>query len=239
MREYILEECTLYDYLQINGKDVYIFESHNMALPVWGTYSNRLNTNFNLVTFDSHTDTRPPFCAEVIDKTGRYDESNRECVEREILEGKYFEKENFCFEDVFKIACQYLKNDEHILTASYFGYIKSYTVICDLDEFEAEGYEREDLNSGYNASYYVRRQQSEIEYNDIETPLILDFDLDYFINNECIDNNFKESIVPLIEKATVITIAKEEEYFNSCKEQDGYTCEDVLQDVLKMIRDSL
>ena len=31
----------------------------------------------------------------------------------------------------------------------------------------------------------------------------------------------------------------EEEYFNLCKEQDGYTCEDALQDVLKMIKDSL
>lgn len=69
MGNYVLEECSMYTHLQIKNKDVYIFETHNMALPVWGTYSGKYQTEFNLVTFDSHTDTRTPFTAEVISRS--------------------------------------------------------------------------------------------------------------------------------------------------------------------------
>ena len=44
MEKYTLEDCSMYTHLQIKNKDVYIFEAHNMALPVWGTYSDRYQT---------------------------------------------------------------------------------------------------------------------------------------------------------------------------------------------------
>ncbi len=239
MGNYSLEECSSYTYLQIKDKDVYIFETHNMALPVWGTYSSRYQTEFNLFTFDYHTDTRTPFTAEVVSRSNDFDVNPKHHIVKDILKGKHYKKDEFRFEDVYKIAFQYVKNDEHILTADYFGYIKSYNVICDLDDFEAKTYENEDRIRGYDAKYYVREQQNEINYDDIEMPVILDFDLDYFINDKCINYKFKKTIAPLVKKASVITIAKEPEYFNQCKMQNDYTNEKALYDLVLMLEQIL
>ncbi|MBE5893378.1 MAG: hypothetical protein E7286_08340 [Lachnospiraceae bacterium] len=239
MEKYTLEDCSMYTHLQIKNKDVYIFEAHNMALPVWGTYSDRYQTEFNLITFDSHTDTRTPFTAEVISRSNDFEVSPKHPVVKDILKGKHYKKDEFCFEDVFKIALQYVRNDEHILTADYFGYIKSYNVICDLDDFEAKGYESDDRVRGYDAKYFVREQQSKINYNDIELPIILDFDLDYFIHDNCINEELKKAIAPLVKNATLITIAKEPEYFEQCKMQNDYTNKKALEDLLLMIEQVL
>ena len=238
MGHYNLEECSLYSYIQIANKDIYIFDSHNMALPVWGTYSSRNNAEFNLVTFDSHTDTRPAFATEILNRTDFHFESERR-IAKEILKGKHYRTDDFDFEDVFKISCNYVMNDEHIMTAEYFGYIKSYYIICDLDAFEAKSYERDDQVSGYSAQYFTREQQSQIKYEDIDMPLILDFDLDYFISDNCIDDKFVQAITPLVKNATVITIAREPEYFEKCKKQQSYTCEKAQKDVLMMIEQIL
>ena len=239
MGNYVIEECSMYTHLQIKNKDVYIFETHNMALPVWGTYSGKYQTEFNLVTFDSHTDTRTPFTAEVISRSNDFEVSPNHPVVKDILKGKHYKKEKFCFEDVLKIALQYVRNDEHILTADYFGYIKSYKVICDLDASEAQGYESDDQVRGYDAKYFIREQQSKINYKDIEIPIILDFDLDYFVHENCISEELKKAITPLVKKSSVITIAKEPEYFEQCKIQNDYTCEKALEDLLLMLEQIL
>ncbi|MBR7112068.1 MAG: UPF0489 family protein [Clostridia bacterium] len=54
------EECYLNSQI-ISGKYVYVFEKHNMALPIWGMIANKLNRPLNLLTFDAHTDTLPAF----------------------------------------------------------------------------------------------------------------------------------------------------------------------------------
>lgn len=235
MNEYILENCSVYEYLQIKGKDVYIFDSHNMALPVWGTYSNRMNTAFTLVTFDSHTDTRPPFTAEII--ANSYDNNIRisHPIVKEILKGKKYKRDAFLFEDVFKIAYQNLQNDEHIQTAEFFEYIKSYHVICDLDDLEARVYESDDCVRGYDAKYHIRKNISKLDFNNIESPIILDFDLDYFIWDGCFNDSFKRVITPLVKKATVITIAREQEFFDKCKIENDYSYENALEKLLSII----
>ena len=235
MGEYILEECSLYEHKQIKGKDVYIFDSHNMALPVWGMYSHRMNMAFNLVTFDSHTDTRLPFTAEVT--ANSYDNIIRPThpVIKKILKGKKYKKSEFSFEDVFKLAVSYVKNDEHIQTADFFGYIKSYNVICGLDDFEARSYERDDRVMGYDARYYIRKDLKEVDLSYVDVPIILDFDLDYFIWEGCFSDTFENIIAPLVKNATVITIAREPNFFDECKIIDDFTCEMALERLLTLI----
>ncbi len=230
-----LKKCLEYEYIKVNGKDIYIFNSHNMALTVWGTYSSVEGKMFNLVTFDSHADTRPPFTSEVVKQSDNYIITPDHPVIKKILKTKKVKKDNFNFEDVYNIASCYLDNDEHIQTAYYFDYIKSYTIICDLDSFEAKGYESDDRVTGYDAKYYTREQQYSIDYDSIEAPLILDFDLDYFITDDSINERLKNYIAPIIKKASVITIAREPEYFDKCKIQSNYSNTQALNNLLKMI----
>ena len=66
--EYTLEKCSLYDVKFIKDIPIVLFKEHNMALPVWGTYSSRLGSLLNLVTFDFHTDTHNAFNSYLMDK---------------------------------------------------------------------------------------------------------------------------------------------------------------------------
>lgn len=51
--EYTLEACSKYKKLSVNGKPVVVFDEHNWALPVWGTYANRLKHPMNLISANS------------------------------------------------------------------------------------------------------------------------------------------------------------------------------------------
>lgn len=235
MGEYVLENCSMYNHIQIKGKNIFVFDSHNMALPVWGTYSNRMQTRFNLVTFDSHADTRGPFTSEVMQECVDHCITPNHPIIKSILKGKKYKRKEFNFEDVFKIAHQHIENDEHIQTAYYFGYIKSYNVICRLDNFEAKSYEEDDICMGYDAKYYIREQVKEHILSFIDEPLILDFDLDYFISKECFNADFKQMIESIVKKATVITIAREPKYFDECKLDGEYSCETALNMLLETI----
>lgn len=68
MNEYSLEKSSLYNIRVVKDTPIVIFDDHNMALPVWGTYSSRMGRSLNLVTFDTHTDTHPPFNAYLCEK---------------------------------------------------------------------------------------------------------------------------------------------------------------------------
>ena len=108
-----------------------------------------------------------------------------------------------------------------------------------MDSFEAEGYESDDKVNGYDAKYFIREQQFSIDYDSIEAPLILDFDLDYFITDDSINDKLKNCIAPIIKKASVITIAREPEYFDKCKIQSNYYNTKALNNLLKMIEEVL
>ena len=43
------------EYLEINKKKLYIVENHHEVLEAWGIYKNQ---NLNVITLDTHTDTK-------------------------------------------------------------------------------------------------------------------------------------------------------------------------------------
>ena len=134
MRMYTIEECSLYkDSIIISGIPVYIFDDHNMALPAWGVSCSRLRQPLNLVTFDKHADTHPSFHSYVFDQTGEAADSTHLGLNNPeinvILKSMHYQPNDFCFEDVFKIAADYLENDEHILAGLDLGYLSSYAVV--------------------------------------------------------------------------------------------------------------
>jgi len=244
MSEYNLDDCSLYDKNIICNKPVYIFENHNMALPVWGTFANRNNYSYKLITFDYHTDSRPLFNKEIVNSDNyRYysfgtSDTNlcHPCV-KNILSNRCYMRNDFNFEDVFVIAHDGIDNCEHITAAYKFEYLYGYVIIYKKTH---SNYEESDKIEGFNAKYYISDDFNKISSNIIESyskeNIILDFDLDYFNRKKDLSADFFLKIKPLILKADVITIAREKKYFIAERIDNRLSNNKTLEMLLKNIK---
>lgn len=223
---------------KIRDKEVYIFENHNMALPVWGAYACGNNSTYNLVSFDSHADTKDPFVKAVSKMFSVVDATAFRKFEHEVVKKLHLSSADFSFDDLLNFSDKYVANDEHIFTAIHFGYINEYHLFCHVDG-DISVYQEDDQKRGLQAFYHERSdimQMSEEYIKSIITaPFILDFDLDYFIDPFLLSNKFRESVKPLVDRATVITIAREHCYFNRCVLDDNLTNDIVLEKLLSII----
>lgn len=239
MTDYSLENASLYNINIVNGTPVAIFDEHNMALPVWGTYSSRIGCSLNLVTFDTHTDTYPAFYSYLfennIDNDFRVSVLQIPII-KQLLQNYRIGLDDFCFEDIYKLSCSYVKNTEQIITAYALGYINSYTVIH--RDFAA-GYEQDDRFNGLDARYINEQCFYKSNFESLRLPLALDFDLDYFRNESDMNKEFFERIKPLIKNASVITIAREPKYFESCKTDDKFHIREAEEKLIFNISDIL
>ena len=153
--ERFIKDYDVYNYFRIGSTDIITFDAHNMALPLWGAMSSILGASLNLVSFDCHTDTHKPFAAKVCsgDPDGMRGYYFDHPIIREILNGKKYQMNNFSFDSVYSIADNSLKNDEHILTAVNFGYIREYTIVCNIEPRYVDQFIRADSFDGYKAVY--------------------------------------------------------------------------------------
>ena len=238
MSEPSLCDIREYEVKLIGGKEIIIFNSHNMALPIWGLYSSKIGESLHLVTFDTHTDTIPAFRSFMC-KKGLIDEYNNAVLEmpqvQKYLSDYRYSRVDFSLGDVYCIAAD-MPHTEQIRTGVVFDYLSSYT--CVHHGESRKNYETSDRFIGLDATYLGDACINDIQ---IRTPLALDFDLDYFISPSLFDDNFFLVIKPLVEKAEVITIAREPAYFNKEKanEADEYTWQDALNLLLAMIEQIL
>lgn len=225
----------LFKTLEFNGISVVIFNDHNFALPIWGKYSNANDISYQLITFDYHADTHSPFanftaCSNIFAEYG----PNHPAI-ISLLKNRHYKRRDFCFEDVLKIA-EVVKNDEHIQTADWFGYINSYIVVCHLSENDAKCYQETDRRNYNAATYYTKCSFDTLPIKDIEsianTPFILDFDLDFFVSYKSFSEAFVERISILIKKASLITIALEP---NHCPSTEMWNSQTVLDTLIKLI----
>lgn len=205
-----------YSLLEIKDKLLVTFDSHNMALPVWGAYSNSIGSSCQLITFDSHSDTLIPF-TDLLSSCGEHignDYAKKECVQA-VLQGKNFQMNSFDLSDVIEIASS-LSNDEHIKAAVDWHYISRYFVIT--SDINIEMNQRYDRSEGYDCVYlskedWFRNTQACVD----DTPTVIDFDLDYFTHIRDFETIKSEAFKKMIQKARLITIAREPNCFNECK----------------------
>lgn len=228
-----------FETLNFNGTSVVIFTDHNYALPVWGRHSNTNNTSYRLITFDYHADTHSPLahfvaCSETFAEYG----PNHPAI-KALLKNRHYKSNDFCFEDVLEIA-DVVKNDEHIQTADWFGYIDSYVVICHMSENDAQYYQETDRRNYNDATYYTKGSFNALSLGDVELiankPFVLDFDLDFFDSPSVFSEAFTERVSTLIKKATLITIAKEPTY---CSSTETWNCQKALDMLIKLIESCL
>ena len=234
LMDYSFENCSTYQIITVAEKNIYIFDSHNMALPVWGTICSRSEQKLNLVAFDHHTDTRAAFTAEVCSAEGLY--SAKSDVINDFLSSIHYKIDDFCFEDVWKLAVSAVRYDEQILTAYRMGYLASYHIICNLDTDEASDFEREDRNK-YNAYYYSRDYIPANLDTLVDSPVALDVDLDYIESQECVKEEEKTTLKRLFSRADAVTIAREPECFEQCKKSQEFTNDQALNLVLEIFRE--
>ena len=241
MPEYRIENCSHYkESTEIAGIPIYIFETHNLALPAWGTVSSKLKIPLHLVTFDSHTDTHPAFSGHIFDETDELPEKYglENSIIQDLLEKAHYKREDFLFEDVWQLAVGCLENTEQILAGMDFGYLSSYTVVNRKDEVHS-GFEREDRMMGYNATYISRESWHDWSAEVVQDPLIVNFDLDFFGSSSDFDNAFRQKAVPLLKRAKAITISREQKYFEYCKEDKSYTNEQALRQLLSLTKEAI
>ncbi len=230
---YSIEDCGVYreSFYDI-GIPVYIFESHNQALPAWGTVCSRIGEPLNLITFDTHNDTRAPFNKIICENGGNPDDGIKSSmIVRELGKYRYW-ADDFDFEDVLKLSYQ-IENDEHIKTAYDFGYLKSY---CVIHREDADGFENYDNRLGYQCKYFDSVGIDWEWLNCIEEPIALDFDLDFFVRRNDFDEVLSRRIQSLIHRATVITIAKEESFFEKEKIEADFSNDEAMKNLVRIIR---
>jgi hypothetical protein len=151
---------------------------------------------------------------------------------KQLLKDVNYNREGFEFEELFKLSHSRVTNTEQIQTAYAMGYLKSYTVI---HRDEADGYESYDRSYGINAKYIKADDFVGMQYEESMLPIVLDFDLDFFRNKNELDMLFFFSISEIIKNASVITIAREPKYFDTCRTDSSFTNQEALDILIERL----
>lgn len=227
---YSIERCSAFRrFAGPKDQGVFVCRDHNMVFSAWGTIANNMGQSYQLLTFDHHADTHEPFASA----------RNSEEFDCEVLKKLHATRKDFSFEDAFRIA-NYLRNDEQIKTAVKYDYLHGYLIICDMSTQECGDYQMEDRRSGYTNAEYRTRGEALLALKQkmgslLEQPLIIDFDLDFFRNEDDFSSELFQLISPLLKAADAITIATEPDHFNQLKTQSKLSEEMALKLLLRSI----
>lgn len=180
--------------LKINDISIYICNSHEMVLYPWSKFS-----NINLITVDSHSDTKVAF-----NFNNCNNESKKDYTYVNTTTIKKFEK-----------TIETLRNDEHISAAYHKGYISTiYTFVRNYSmnsDMEINYYKIKEYDSFDTVIKIINQELSEID------EYILDIDLDFF----CCKHNIISNQM-LHKKPKLITIALEPEFSMKCQNSYAY-----------------
>lgn len=215
----------------VRNKNVYIFDKHHFALPIWALGIDNNKRPINLISFDYHTDTVAPFNKYAFKKIYReglnsvlkdvFEQANEIQIQR---------LNQIDSNDLNSLlnAVEDLEHDEHITTAHDIGIINQYHILNKSDEtpmFNDEYlYKNEFYNYELNEIEHISCLDDEFinqsGFNKPIGPFILDFDLDYFPTRKSFNPINISIIKELIEEAEIITITREKECFDDLKHED-------------------
>jgi hypothetical protein len=222
---------------EIGDKRVYITDRHQYVMPVWVAYSNDIEKPLELVSIDFHPDTNPPFWQEITLKMSMDNREEDQNYFDELLHRRIERLNRYDLDGI--VSCvDRLNNDEHINTAMYLGVLKDYHMLNCMDEHH---YER-GTHYLIDEAYYGLLEDDmfrSVGFELPDQPFILDIDLDYFMRQ----SNFlvkKDAFIQyLVQKASVITVARSVKYFEYLKKEafSIEACEQLLLDLIQSYLD--
>lgn len=227
-------------HLNINGKDIWVVDDHQYVLLLWGQLFQFEKNKMVLVSIDYHPDTNPPFWLYAYQKAMAIDPDREDELVVKFQNKKMATISPQNIESVQMVMGQ-LRNDEHINTAMALGYLSDYHMINCM--------EKHDYATGTH--YLVPENQfgslEDTMFKNIGLPLamisaqdlILDIDLDYFLEraNFDLDLNANTVFPELVKQARIITVARSKTYFDYLR-NDNFTievCEAKLLNLLERI----
>lgn len=229
---------SLYETKIMNGKRVYIFEDHAIALLCWAEERKNAIRSLNLISLDHHTDTHPAFTQDFYKKNVEHNEEALENHSANLKKLIDFNNQESLFN-----ALNRLKHDEHIDAAIGANIIHSAFVIStDNNELSPqESMRRKIYVIGYRGctedcdkeihdddcyrkcvdqvieSEHLSNRINHLNFmtgrtNILSEGYILDIDLDYFNTIKSINPKNKVFFYDLIRESHAITIAKESQW---------------------------
>lgn len=211
---------------QFCNKKIVIIENHNFVLPTWAEYCAKLEKEYRLITIDYHMDTRPIFSRYACQVcNGDIVKVNDYIVQRELYD-KYI-KYKYDFLKIEELARKYVYHDEHIMVGYNMGYLSDFYCICK---------DREDYTEGYKHYFVMGEDTGLIQFCDeaMKKEYMLDIDLDFFNTREDCESN-REILEKLVRGTDIITIARENRYFDYLREDCEWTNDIALKRILSLI----
>jgi len=217
---------------QLGQTEVYVTDRHQYVYPVWTAYSNDCDCAYNLVSIDFHPDTNPPFWQVITLKMTLDNREEDQVYFEELTTKKLQGLDRYNLQAVIA-SVEDLNNDEHINTAMSLGVLKDYHMINCMDEHHYQTGKHYLLKETHYGSLEDEMFKS-VEFKGIETPYILDIDLDYFMRSSDFDIEQDEMFRELVENADFITVARSVKYFEYLKKEEFTidACESYLIDLL-------
>lgn len=242
MIEHLLEEQHL-KRISLGSKTLSIVDNHQYALLVWAEAFLKNHEPLTLVSIDYHPDTNPPFWLQAYQKAMAIDPTREDELVRIFID-RIMEEIRFDEIDSLGEKMALMRNDEHINTAMFLGYLKDYHMINCMEKHCYETGTHYLVPKAYfgslkNEAFLAADFSAEKFLKNLKGPLILDVDLDYFMRmSDFLPNSSQMSdFISLCHRADLITSARSVTYFEHLRREPFSieVCEKAFIELLRKI----
>lgn len=216
----------------IKNKMVYIVDRHQYTLPIWAYYSLKNKQAYELVSIDYHPDTQPPFWQKMQLKAINMNVDDVDGKVEELIDARLYKVDRENAVQLIEEAHE-LNNDEHIHTAIHLKYLTTYHMLNCMDAHDFPEGKHYLIDEKFFGSLEDFMFES-VGFECPNKPMILDIDLDYFLDQSFDSPESLDIFTKLVKRAEIITVARSVKYFEYLK-REAFSIEECEEKLLKLI----